>query len=245
MSGADETRTTRPGTRPELHAARSEPALVAFGPRSTLLALCLAALLPLPAAGQEGSGSETPESGPRMADAPAQFRVGAAAGVLGWPDGADRSPDDGGLFGLDLERLLLPAVAIRFGASYGTTTLPSPDDAVAADAYLVELSGVVRAAVGPFRRTGVVPFGTLGVGSLVHDPDREGLGTVSQNALTWGAGLEARPLATVDASPLAALGLRAEWRRYQVELENALDPVDRSGRTRRGDRFFVTLFWAF
>lgn len=246
MSASDPTRATRRPVPFATHGARAESPGRALPVGLLLVAvLCAGALSPGAASGQEDPAEGSRASQPPMAAAPAQFRVGVSGGALAWSEGTDRTPEEGGLWGLDLERLLLPAVSIRFGAAYGTTTLVSPGDRVAADAYLMELSGVVRGAFAPLRRVGAIPFGTLGVGSLVHDPDRDGLGTASQNALTWGAGLEVRPLATVEGSRLAPLGVRAEWRRYQVEIENVFDPVDRTGRTRHADRFSATLFWAF
>lgn len=210
--------------------ARAVPTLIAV-----LVALTAA---PVAVGAQEEPGD------PDMATAPAQFRVGVTGSHLGWSGGGQTTPDDGGLWGLELERLLLPAAAIRLEASHGTTTLVSSDDAVNARTYLLGVTGVARLALDPLESVGLVPFGTLGVGSVVHDPDRDDLTTASQNTLTWGAGLEARPFRAV-ASRLAPVGLRVEWRRYQVELENVFDPVDLTSRTRHANRVSASLFWAF
>jgi opacity protein-like surface antigen len=212
----------------------------AAGAGPTLLAVLLAlAAAPVAADAQEEPGD------PGMATAPAQFRVGVTGSHLGWSGGDRPRPDDGGLWGLELERLLLPAAAIRLEASQGTTTLVSSDDAVDARAFLFAVTGVARLALDPLERVGLVPFGTLGIGSVVHDPDRDDLTTASQNTLTWGAGLEARPLGRAPNSRLAPAGLRIEWRRYQVELENVFDPADLTARTRHANRFSASLFWAF
>lgn len=210
------------------------------GAVSTLVA-ALVALTAAPVA----AGAQEEPGDPGMATAPAQFRVGVTGSHLGWSGGGQTMPDDGGLWGLELERLLLPAAAIRLEASHGTTTLVSSDDAVDARTYLLGVTGVARLALDPLESVGLVPFGTLGVGSVVHDPDRDDLTTASQNTLTWGAGLEARPFARAPASRLAPVGLRVEWRRYQVELENVFDPVDLTSRTRHADRLSASLFWAF
>ncbi|MFW6193804.1 MAG: hypothetical protein ACOC83_10000 [Gemmatimonadota bacterium] len=209
----------------------------------TLLA-ALAALAALTAAPFAAGAQEEPGD-PGMATAPAQFRAGVTGSRLMWSGGEPSAPDDGGLWGLELERLLVPAAAIRLEASHGTTTLVSSDDAVDARTFLLAITGVARLALDPLERVGLVPFGTLGVGSVVHDPDRDDLTTASQNTLTWGAGLEARPFGRTAASRLAPLGLRVEWRRYQVELENVFDPVDLSSRTRHANRVSASLFWAF
>lgn len=204
----------------------------------------VAVLVTLAAAPVAVDAQEEPGD-PGMATAPVQFRVGVTGSHLGWSGGGQTTPDDGGLWGLELERLLLPAAAIRLEASHGTTTLVSFDDAVDARTYLLGVTGVARLALDPLESVGLVPFGTLGVGSVVHDPDRDDLTTASQNTLTWGAGLEARPFARTAASRLAPVGLRVEWRRYQVELENVFDPVDLTSRTRHANRVSASLFWAF
>lgn len=211
--------------------------------RTGAVPILLATLLAL-AAGPVAAGAQEEPGDPGMATAPAQFRVGVTGSQLGWSGGEQSTPDDGGLWGLELERLLLSAAAIRLEASHGTTTLVSSDDAVDARTYLLAVTGVARLALDPLERVGMVPFGTLGIGSVVHDPDRDDLTTASQNTLSWGAGLEARPFGRA-ASSLAPVGLRVEWRRYQVELENVFDPVDLTSRTRHANRFSASLFWAF
>lgn len=239
MIRADAARAGDPAAgRESRRRASLDPPAVGGGPPAVILVAVLLVAAPGSALGQEAAE-------PAMAAPPAQFRVGATAGVLAWPDGSDRAPDDRSLWGVELERLLLPQLSIRMDASYGTATIVSPDDAVGADAYLLEVTAVGRGTFATLERIGVIPFATLGLGSLVHDPDRDDLGTVSQNALTWGAGVEAPSLAVTGASRLAPLGVRLAWRRYQVELENVFDPLDRAGRTHHANRFSITAFWAF
>lgn len=199
-----------------------------------------------PAAGEaRGDTARTaPLPGPPMAEAPDAFRISAGGGVLAWPDVEDRpSLSDAGLWGLDVESRVNRFVAFRLSAAYGTATAAGspPADSLPSVTgvaqYVVDLSAVLRAGLEPLERLGAVPFGTVGLGTVVHDPDAEALGTKSQSAWSFGAGVEVEPLP-------GPFGLRVEWRRYRVDGEDLFSPVDRTGRIRSADRLLATLFVA-
>lgn len=183
------------------------------------------------------AGADTvPE--PPMAPTPRLFRLGASAGALAWQDESGRNQIDSGLLlGLELESRVGPWLAFRFGAAYGGTTLLEADGSGETDAgqYLIELAVVPRLGLPSLERVGVVPYATIGVAAVVHDPETEDLVTRSQNALGFGAG--------VDVDLGGAFGARAEWRRYRVNAEDAFDPQDREGDERTADRFWASLYW--
>lgn len=195
--------------------------------------LAATALLPGDAAAQEGPEGDVPE----VAEAPRQFRIGAAGSALLWEETEGRIPDDGSVWGLDVERVLFRYASLRLDAAYGAGSVRAAEDSVDVTTYLAELVLAARIAPPALERAGVIPFLAAGVGTLVHDPDREGLPTASQNALSWGFG--------VEAVPFDRFGFRAEWRRYDVDLENVFDAVDRSGLARNASRIQVTAFWTF
>lgn len=195
--------------------------------------LVAAALAGLSTPGAPLRAQDAPEE-PAMAEAPAQFRLSLSAGGMLWED-RDRTPDDGPLWGLDVERTLASFLSVRLGGAVGTSTLRAGGQSADFTAYLGELVMEGRAAPPALRRAGVLPFATLGVATLTHDPAPDGLPTASQNALAWGAGLEVRPF--------DRFGLRGEWRRYSVEMENFFDPLDRSSEDRSANRLYVTVFW--
>lgn len=205
-----------------------------------LLALVLAASGTLLAAGeataQEGEDVDG-EDEPMLVEAPRPFRLSASGSALLWEDAATRSPADGSLWGLEVGRHVLRWAFVRLGGAFGTTTLNSGGRSADTNTYLVEVLGGPRLALPNLRRIGVVPFAAVGVGSVVHDPRPDGLVDRSQNAFTWGAG--------VEWSLRPELGARAEWRRYSVDLQDVFDRVDRTGEGRDADRFQLSVFWAF
>ncbi|MFQ5689243.1 MAG: outer membrane beta-barrel protein [Gemmatimonadota bacterium] len=170
-----------------------------------------------------------------MARAPRQFRLALTGGLLAWNDerGVDRI-DDRAMVGFDLENRIQRFFSLRLGAAYGRTTVTGDSAAVDADQYVVDLTLAGHLAIGPLQRLGVVPFGTIGIGAVVHAPDGDGLATKSQSAAVYGGGLDA------DLTP--SVGLRAEWRRYRVNAETIFDPTDRTGTDRSADRFFASLY---
>lgn len=207
---------------------------------ATIVAGCALALL---AIGQPAAGQQEPEppdavdrDEPVLVEAPRSFRIGVTGSALAWEEATTLSPEDGSLWGLDVERILFPFVAARLSAAYGTSSIDGGSDgAVDLTAYLLEVLLQPRLAISPLEDAGVVPFGTIGIGTVVHDPDRDGLVTRSQNALSVGAGVEYLFHPRV--------GARAEWRHYAVQLENVFADVDRSGTDRSADRFEATLFF--
>lgn len=172
-----------------------------------------------------------------LVEAPRPYRIGVTGSALVWEDAATRSPSDGSLWGLDVERTLFRYASVRLGGAFGTTTLESVEQSADANTYLLEVMVGPRLALPTLLEAGVIPFGTVGLASIVHDPAPDGLLARSQNAFSWGAG--------VEWSFLPRLGLRAEWRSYAADLENVFDPADRTGQGRDADRFQATLHWSF
>ena len=214
---------------------------------AALLALCVAAG---PAAGQE---TEEDLAGPAMADAPNQFRASVTAGWLAWDDpevSGGKQVDDGLLWGVDLETRVSRWVSFRFGAGYGRTTITGPSEAgamqsVDANQVVLELVAEPRLEVGALRRAGVVPFGVLGAGSVVHDPaDEEGefdpsLPSRSQGSLIYGGGVEVAPEA------MGSFGVRLEWRRSEVQLQPTFVVTSLEGAGRGASRFMGSVYWSF
>lgn len=199
--------------------------------------LAVAALLAAaPAAAQEdGGGAETAEE--LLVEAPRPYRIAVTGSALLWHEAATRSPDDGSLWGLEVERLLLRWAFARLGAAFGRSTVTSGERSADVNSYLLEVVLGPRVAVADLRELGVIPYAAVGFGSLVHDPRVDGLATRSQNAFSWGAG--------VEWSFRPDLGVRAEWRQYSADLEDIFAELDRTGQTRDADRFQIAVFWAF
>lgn len=187
-------------------------------------------------------GSELPE--PPMPEAPDVFRISLAGGALMWGSEPGRTVlDDGGLWGIDVESRVGRFLAFRLSGAYGRSaaaaavtpepdTLPTVTDL---NQVLVDLVAELRLGLRGLEEVGVVPFGTVGVATVVHDPAAPALITKSQSAWTYGLGVEVAGLA-------GPLGARAEWRRYRVEAENLFAPADRTGSSREADRLFGTLY---
>lgn len=190
---------------------------------------------------QEPARDTLDATDPAVPETPRLFRIGIAGGALAWDDGGQGvSLDDGSLWGLDIESRPNRFLAFRASGAWGrgaaagvdTTGAPASTDL---SQWIADLAAVGRLGIGPLERAGLVPFGTVGLGTVVHDPVQEGLLTASQSAFSFGAGLD------LDIS--ASFGGRAEWRRYRVEVEDPFDPMDRAGTTRTADRFFASLYW--
>lgn len=220
---------------------------VALHAAAALLTLCLAAG---PAAGQ-GTGEDP--AGPPMADAPNQFRASATAGWLAWDDPESpggKQVDTGALWGVDLETRVSRWVAFRFGGAYGRTAITGVDPegvtrTVDANQVVLELLAEPRLEVGPLTRAGVVPFGIVGAGSVVHDPSTgEGefepsLPSRSQGSLIYGGGVEVAPEALGD------VGFRLEWRRTEVQLQPTFVVTSLEGTGRGASRFMGSIYWSF
>lgn len=220
---------------------------VALHAAAALLTLCVAAA---PAAGQE---TEEDRAGPPMADAPNQFRASVTAGWLAWEDPGDpgdKQLDTGALWGVDLETRVSRWLAFRFGGAYGRTAITGVDPngatrTVDANQIVLELLAEPRLEVGPLTRAGVVPFGIVGAGSVVHDPSTgEGefdpsLPSRSQGSLIYGGGVEVAPEALGD------VGLRLEWRRTEVQLQPTFVVTALEGTGRGASRFMGSIYWSF
>lgn len=252
----------RPGAAGRVALRACSRGRTAVAAVAALLAAALAAFGAVPDAAraqEPGSGTDTvevaPPEAPAMADAPTQFRVAPYAGRLSWSDptapaAEPEAPgpgavalDGSGVYGVQLESRLVPYLGFRLGASYGTSEAAAPGAGpVEVNQVLGEVSTVLRLALPTMRRAGVVPFGTAGLGTVVHDPktpDGRQLITRSQTGFLFGAGVDA------DLPGVSRAGLRVEWQRAEVQLENLLDPADRSSVNREADRFVGALTWAF
>ena len=203
--------------------------------RGVLLPLAAGAALLLagPAVGQEEPELDVPE----LAEAPRSFRIGVAGSAMLWEEADTRAPEDGALWGVDVERILFRYASVRLDLAYGTGTVRDSASAVDVTTWLAELLLTARVAPPVLERAGVIPFLAGGVGTLVHDPEAEGLPTASQNALSWGLG--------VQVEPFDRFGARIEWRRYDVDLEDLSDVIERSGLSRSASRLQATVFWTF
>lgn len=210
------------------------PAPGGLARRAVVLALAATATL----ATRPGTvlAQEPPEE-PPMAESPRQFHLAVTAGALSWSDGDGPAVDGGALVGLDVERLLTPYASVRLAGAYGATSVTGPAGSADVNAAVFELTLTGRAAIPALRRAGIVPFAGVGIGSVVFDPEVAELPTRSQNAFSYGLGLEARPLPRI--------GVRAEWKHYDVELEDLFEPTDRTGSDRDADRFQASVFWTF
>lgn len=229
-------------TGPRRGTPRAEPGpcrLPGRGLAGVLLALALAGGGILAAAAdvaaQEEDAAEDEEE--LLVEAPRPFRLSASGSAMLWEEAATRSPDDGSLWGLEVERLVLRWAFVRVGGAFGTSTVTSGDRSADVNTYLVEVLGGPRLSLRELRRIGVIPFASVGVGSVVHDPREDGLADRSQNAFTWGLG--------VEWSVRPDLGVRAEWRRYSADLQDIFEQIDLTGENRDADRLQISVFWAF
>lgn len=218
--------------------------------QTCVLAVLAVGLLAVPSPAQE-SGGEVGSAA--AADAPDQFRLSALGGWMDWgaPDAAgEQAMEASSAWGLDLETRVHPLLAFRLGAAYGRTEITrtefgGPSRSVEANQIVLELVAEPRLAVGPLRETGVVPFGIVGLGSVIHDPDTEqgefepALTTRSQGSVVYGGGLEVEPPALGD------FGARVEWRRADVQVQNIFTPTSREGTSRTSDRIVGTVYWKF
>lgn len=203
-------------------------------------ALALVSGLGAPAAAQDPGVPEPPEP----AEAPLQFEVGPTASISTWETHVDRPTiDDAAAFGLSVESMVMDYLGIRLDLATGSHRFAPPvgaggQSAVDARQYTVDLLAVGRLGLPRLREIGVVPFATVGLGSVVHDPKPDSLATRSQGAWEYGAG--------VDLPVLEHFGARLEWRRANVNLENLFgDGADRTGMTVTNDRFALGAYLRF
>lgn len=222
-------RTDGPGGR-SLAKARGAAAAAVLA-----AALAATAAAPGPAAAQQGPTDDV--RAPETAPAPQPFRLGPTVGTLDWEETGGTSVDDVTVWGIAVERLVTSFLAVRLDGGYGTGGVAGGGRRVDVNTYLAELALALR---GPAFRPGsvrVTPYAAAGLGTVVHDPEDGGLTTASQNTLSYGLG--------VDVRPVDRFGARLEWRRHRVDLENLLDPTDRTGVRRDVDRLEASLYWAF
>lgn len=220
------------------------------GPAALGAALLVAAavgLTPEPTPGQEaGEGTDDPP----LVEVADQFRLSVTGSYVDWTapeDSRGQEIDGAGAWGLDLETRVARFLSFRFGGAYGTTEITGTGAegtrrTVDADQWLLEVVAEPRLAAGPLREAGVVPFGVVGAGSVVHDPKTaEGefdppLLTRSQGSLIYGGGLEVEPAA------LGRFGARLEFRRAEVQVQDLFVSTDREGDGRTANRFLVTAY---
>jgi hypothetical protein len=100
---------------------------------------------------------------------------------------------------------------------------------------MIDLMVVGRLAVRPLVRAGVVPFGLVGLGSVILDPSGDDFRTRSQGAFSIGGG--------IDLEPRGRWGGRVEFRHYSVSLEDVLDPLDRQGETLSANLILASIYW--
>ena len=171
-----------------------------------------------------------------MAEAPLQFRLSGTGGVFLWGE-EENVPriDDLALFGLDIESRVVPALAFRLGVSYGRTSAADDTSSVDVNQWMIDLMAVGRLAVRPLVRAGVVPFGLVGLGSIILDPSGDDFRTRSQGAFSIGGG--------IDLEPRGRWGGRVEFRHYSVSLEDVLDPLERQGETLSANLILASIYW--
>lgn len=171
-----------------------------------------------------------------MAEAPLQFRLSGTSGIFFWGEEEDVPKlDDLALFGLDIESRVVPALAFRLGVFYGRTSAADDTLSVDVNQWMIELMAVGRLALRPLVRAGVVPFGLIGLGSVILDPSSDDFRTRSQGAFSIGGG--------IDLESRGRWGGRIEYRHYSVSLEDVLDPLDRQGETLSADLILASIYW--
>ena len=211
------------------------------------LALFVLALLPAAGWAQETQpeGAAPDSIGePEMAKAPLQFRLAGTFGSFLWGEKEGVVKLDNLVnFGIDLESRIVPAVAFRFGGSYGSTTASDDTASIGVNQWEFNVALVGRLAIAPLRRSGFVPFGLVAAGTIAldprsdpDDPDEADLVTRSQGAFSFGGGLDIEPGS-------GRWGGRVEYRHYRVSLEDPFNPVDRTGDTIGGNLIMASIFW--
>lgn len=214
--------------------ARPRPERRSVGGRGAALTVVLGALLlGVPVSSPAQETPEEPADEP-LVTAPTQFWVGPVAGFLDWepPRQGSEAVDEAAVAGLEVGTRLSRFLAFRFTVGFGQAERAGVDSVgvrrrADTNQWLVEVAMQPRLAVGPWAEAGVVPYGSLGAGGIVHDPRNlpEGarLLTRSQGYLTFGGGL------TVEPDVLSPLGVRAEWWEADVQLQPIFRPRIREG----------------
>ncbi len=210
-----------------------------------LFTACLLAAIP-----HRGFAQEAPPAHPdtttepEMAEAPLQFRLSGTVGAFLWGEKEDVvNLDDLVNFGIDIESRIVPAFAVRFGASYGSTTAADDTASIGVNQWEFGVQFVGRLAVAPFNRVGFVPYGLFGAGAISldprsdpDDPADDDLITRSQGAFSLGGGIDIEPGS-------GRWGGRVEYRHYRVSLEDPFNPVDRTGDTLGANAIIGSIYW--
>jgi opacity protein-like surface antigen len=210
-----------------------------------LLMACLLGALPDPGVAQEAPPAARDTTvEPEMAKAPLQFRLSATAGAFLWGEKEGVvSLANLANFGIDIESRIVPAFAVRFGASYGSTTASDDTASIGVNQWEFGVQFVGRVAVAPFTKAGFVPYGFVGAGAISLDPRtdpnnpaEDDLITRSQSAFALGGGIDIEPGS-------GRWGGRVEYRHYRVSLEDPFDPVDRTSDTLGADAIIASIYW--
>jgi hypothetical protein len=175
--------------------------------------------------------------GPEVPPAPRQFRLGVTGGALLWNGSATRTPRNASIWGLDIGRKLGRYLSFRLDLAYTPERVVDGADSTDVHGYLIDIVAEPRLAVDPLLRAGVVPFGEVGLGTLVFDPSQSGLPTRSQNAIVLGGG--------VEAILSSRWGGRVEWRHYSVQMQSLFDVTNLDAVGRGANRVTASLFWTF
>lgn len=165
------------------------------------------------------------------------YALGLGVGSLRWDDEAPY--DDLVLGSLTIERALWSGVRGRAGMGYGTTTLAAAAP-IDTRIYAFDLQVLLSPAFGPLADSPILPYGVVGVGSLVVDltaepADFEG-GTRSQSQVTYGGGVVAR---------IDRWEARVEATAASLRLADSLDIEEGETRTIHNLRWEGRLGWAF
>ncbi len=212
------------------------------------LAVLLLALVPTGSLAQETPEPADREADeatgePEMAKAPLQFRLSATVGAFLWGQKEGVADLDNLVnFGIDIESRVVPAIAFRFGGSYGRTAASNDTASVDVNQWEFGVYVVGRLAVAPFTTIGIVPFGLVGAGTIALDPrddppdPRDKLVTRAQGAFSFGGGIDIEPHST-------RWGGRVEYRRYRVSLEDPFNPVDRGGDSIGANLVMASIYW--
>jgi hypothetical protein len=194
---------------------------------------------------REAEAAEPDTAGePEMAKAPLQFRLSGTVGAFLWGEQEDVVNLDNLVnFGIDIESRIVPAVAFRLGASYGSTTASDDTASIGVNQWEFNVQFVGRVAVAPFTRAGFVPFGMVGAGAISLDPRTDpdnpaddDLITRSQGAFSFGGGVDIEPGS-------GRWGGRVEYRHYSVSLEDPFNPVDRTSDTIGANLIMASIYW--
>ena len=202
------------------------------------------ATLEVPATQEAEGAVRDTTTEPAMAEAPLQFRLSGTVGSFLWGEQEGVVNLDNLInFGIDIESRVAPAFAIRFGASYGSTTASNDSASIGVNQWEFGVQLVGRIAVAPLTTAGFVPFGFVGAGAIALDPrsdpnipEEADLITRSQGAFSLGGGIDIEPGG-------GRWGGRVEYRHYRVSLEDPFNPVDRTGDTLGANAIIGSIYW--